>query len=216
MNRVLRALPPPILRMAALILCIACAGDGEEARPRVAADTAGGRLGETAGAPAAQSPAQSVNYDVDRNDVRAALEYDSVTKTVTYPIVSGLTSANSAWNFNGFANGRMTIVVPLGAAVVMPFSNMDGNVPHSFGVTNDNPRNIPPVPGPIVFPGAETRRFETGLRSTERDIVRFTADKAGRYMFPCGVPGHAVGGMWIRFEVSPTARRPEVRVASGG
>ena len=155
---------------------------------------------------------QAVNYDVDPRNVAEAMQYDSVTRTVTYPIVAGLTSTNNAWNFNGYAEGRMTVVVPVGASVVMPFSNMDGNVPHSFGITADDPRNLPMVPGAIVFPGAETRRFEAGLRSTERDIVRFTASSAGRYLLICGVPGHAIGGMWIYFEVSRTAQRPAVRV----
>lgn len=186
----------------------ACAGGGDSS------DTTTARA-DTAAAPAApQQP--SVSYDVDPENVQAALQYDSASNTVTYPIVSGLTSANSAWNFNGYAKGNLTLVVPVGATVVLPFSNLDGNVPHSFGISTERAQNVPAAPSAqaIAFPGAATRRYETGLRATERDIVRFTADKAGRYLLICGVPGHAINGMWVRFEVSATAKRPAVRVSS--
>jgi sulfocyanin len=128
--------------------------------------------------------------------------------------VAGLTSANNAWNFNGYANGELTIIVPVGSRVVIPFSNLDGNVPHSFGIIAGGASNLVTAPDrPLVF-GAATRRYETGIRSVERDVVRFTASEAGEYLFACGVPGHAAGGMWIRFHVSSSAMRPEIRTRS--
>jgi sulfocyanin len=164
--------------------------------------------------PSAPARSGELSYDVDPRDVAAALLFDSTTNTVTYPIVAGLTSANNAWNFNGYANGNMTIVVPVGARVVIPFSNLDGNVPHSMGLIAGSTSNLVAAPDqPLIF-GASTRRYETGIRSVERDVVRFTASDAGEYLMVCGVPGHAAGGMWIRFHVSSRATRPEIRTRS--
>lgn len=175
-----------------------------------AADAAPATTTPPAAAPSSQS---SVDYTVDPQNVRAALKFDSATNTVTYPIISGLTSVNGAWNFNGHYNGSMTIVVPVGANVVMPFANLDGNVPHSFGIITGSASAMPAAPGAPSIAGAETKRYVAGLRSTERDVVRFTAGTAGKYLLVCGVPGHAVGGMWIWFEVSATAKRPEIRIS---
>jgi uncharacterized cupredoxin-like copper-binding protein len=36
--------------------------------------------------------------------------------------------------------------------------------------------------------------------------VRFTASKAGQYLFICGYPGHALLGMYGTFDVTPGAK----------
>src|SRR5437016_13088832 len=51
------------------------------------------------------------------------LQVDSVTKTVTFQLVAGLTGLNGALNFNGFRDGGLTLTVPLGWTVVMHFRN---------------------------------------------------------------------------------------------
>lgn len=213
----LRLLSVRVRRVAAIIAGLAgilgCGGSNDQAR-RV--DTARGTVGaDTAAATQSTPPRSELSFEVDANDVAAALQWDSTTNTATYPIVAGLTASNSAWNFNGHARGSMTIVVPVGARVVMPFSNLDANVPHSFGIIAGEP-NIATLAAASerepVFPGAISRRYLTGIRSTETDIVRFTANTAGEYLLVCGVPGHAPGGMWIRFVVSADAKRPEIRI----
>src|SRR3989449_11008211 len=45
------------------------------------------------------------------------LQVDSVTKTVTFQLVAGLTGLNGALNFNGFRDGGLTLTVPLGGTV---------------------------------------------------------------------------------------------------
>src|SRR5207302_9920043 len=62
------------------------------------------------------------------------LQVDSVTKTVTFQLVAGLTGLNGALNFNGFRDGGLTLTVPLGWTVVMHFRNHDGMLPHSAEV----------------------------------------------------------------------------------
>jgi hypothetical protein len=41
-----------------------------------------------------------------------------------------------------------------------------------------------------------------------KDVMRFTAPEGGSYRIFCGVPGHALSGMWIRFRVDPAAKAP--------
>lgn len=203
------------LTMCVLLAPMTCGGASEQGTRRdTAAGTVSGDTGTATTAPSTTTGTSEVSYDVDPNDVRAALRFDSATNTVTYPIVAGLTSNNSAWNFNGYADGEMTIVVPLNAKVVMPFSNLDGNVPHSFGVIAGTGSTADLAAAPDrqpALPGAITRRYVTGLGSRDRDIVRFTANQAGEFLLVCGVPGHAPGGMWIRFVVSADAQRPEIQ-----
>jgi uncharacterized cupredoxin-like copper-binding protein len=38
--------------------------------------------------------------------------------------------------------------------------------------------------------------------------MKFTAPDTGSYRLICGVPGHALSGMWIWFKVDPSAKTP--------
>jgi hypothetical protein len=40
-----------------------------------------------------------------------------------------------------------------------------------------------------------------GIGQFGKDVVRFKAAPAGKYLIYCGVPGHGLSGMWIRMEV---------------
>ena len=46
------------------------------------------------------------------------------------------------------------------------------------------------------------------------EIVRFTANKAGTYRLACGVPGHALSGMWDTFIVSASAKTATYAMAT--
>lgn len=217
-----------LLAVAAMLALAGCggregapaAGGDTASAAGAAADTAGGAVGaggampaggDTATTPSAAAPSKP-SFEVNPDDPKAAMKWDAATRTATYPIISGRTSVNSAWNFNGYANGGLTIVVPVGSSMVMPFANEDANISHSAGVIAGSAQNIPPAPTDLAFAGASTRRFEAGLRAGETDVMRFTADKPGRYLMICGVPGHGTGGMWVWFEVSSSAKAPDVRV----
>lgn len=155
------------------------------------------------GAVAAASP------KVDPSNIKESLRWDAATKSMSLPMVSGLTPDAGGWNFNGRARGNMTIVVPVGTKVTMPFYNRD-IVPHSLGVVEGSPTNVPSAPSQPAFPNAETKNFQQGIATNEGDTVVFTADKAGTYLIVCGVPGHAVSGMWLVLEVSSTATQPRI------
>jgi hypothetical protein len=59
-----------------------------------------------------------------------------------------------------------------------------------------------------------TKNFQQGIPTNQGDVVTFTADKAGTYLIVCGVPGHAVSGMWVVLQVSPSATRPQITTKS--
>lgn len=132
---------------------------------------------------------------------------DVPAKTVQFQLIAGFTGMNGALNFNGFGDGGLTLSVPGGWRVVMHFVNHDGMLPHSAEVIPDGP--VPTTGGVSpAFSQAVTLKLQEGLTSTERDDIAFVADRAGSYLIICGVPGHAAAGMWIRFQIDPSAQRP--------
>jgi sulfocyanin len=143
------------------------------------------------------------------------LQVDTVTKTVTFQLVAGLTGLNGALNFNGFRDGELTLTVPVGWTVVMHFRNHDGMLPHSAAVIADT-HPLPTQSVTPAFRGAVTIRLAEGLVSEARDDMRFIADKGGSYLIFCGVPGHGAAGMWIRLEVSGSVRQPSLAVTPAG
>ncbi|SRR6266550_5135108 len=136
------------------------------------------------------------------------LTVDTTAKTATFQLSSGLTSLNSGLNFNGFNDGKLTLTVPTGWTVVIRFTNHDANLPHSVEVV-DTTKPMPAGPvDPPVFAHAITAKPMTGLPEGATESLRFVASKAGSYMIFCAVPGHGLAGMWIRFKVSATEKRP--------
>ena len=133
------------------------------------------------------------------------LQADSAAKTVTLDVTAGKDASNNYWNFNGYANGNLTITVPEGYEVTINFLNNDPNTAHSIGVTQrpTGPFSAMPIPTP-VFPGgmssnptAMTDATKTGVTET----ITFTAATAGDYAMACFILGHATSGMWINFRV---------------
>jgi sulfocyanin len=154
--------------------------------------------GNASAAPATDAPAQagqmtmpdwlSVNGDVVEMD-----------------IIAGQTSKGNYWNFNGAQYGEMTITVPVGSQVTINFRNNDPNMAHSIGISpgfSTAPAVVDPTP---VFAGAISANPTSMTESTlpgEVEVITFTASEAGEYSMVCYVPGHAVSGMWIHFNVS--------------
>lgn len=136
------------------------------------------------------------------------LAANPATKTATFQLTAGLTPFNGALNYNGFRDGGLTLVVPVGWTVAVNFENHDGMLPHSAEVI----ANVSPVPnGSVDKPAidrAYTNQVAEGLPPQAKDKMRFTAQPAGEYLFFCGVPGHGLAGMWIRLRVSSDAKAP--------
>ncbi len=142
------------------------------------------------------------------------LTVDTTAKTATFLLTAGLTQLNGGLNFNGFNDGKLTFTVPTNWTVVIRFTNKDPNLPHSAEVV-DTAKPMPAGPvEPPALPRAETRRLMQGLGAGEADSMQFVATKPGAYMIFCGVPGHGLAGMWVRFKVSATDKRPTLTTTS--
>jgi len=135
---------------------------------------------------------------------------DETSQTVSLEIVAGKTDAFNYWNFNGYANGEATIVVPAGYTVTMTFKNNDPAMAHSVGV-GERMDAFPALftEAVPVFEGAMSSNPTDMMGATQvgaSEELTFKADTAGDYALICYIPAHAVTGMWIGFSVSAEAK----------
>jgi hypothetical protein len=124
---------------------------------------------------------------------------DSGNKLVTFTLTSAYNGNNGSWNYNGFYNGSVNLVVPQGWNVNLKFHNPDGNYRHSVAVIKMfDLNNIPQeADGQLVaIARAYSLSPENGCLSCKED-VKFKAKNrddytVGKYSVFCGVPGHGV------------------------
>lgn len=137
------------------------------------------------------------------------LTYAAEKKTAQLHLVAAATDANKTFNFNGYANGGLTIQVPTGWTVEVTFENKSA-IPHSVLVAPWDQREKPMGFTP-AFAKAAQADFETGTTSKDQPArFVFKAEKAGKYALLCGVPGHSLGGMWNVLEVRDDIKVPAV------
>jgi sulfocyanin len=148
----------------------------------------------------AHLPAPAVQADSGSKWV----SYDASTKTVTFQLAAGAPGGPGPFNFDGYSNGKATLVVPPGSNVVMNFVNDDAT-PHSAEIIPDQDP-MPNMGGDPAIPGAYTDDLTQGIPEFGKDVIRFTAPASGSFRIFCGVPGHGLSGMWIRFRVDPSAK----------
>jgi hypothetical protein len=126
--------------------------------------------------------------------------YDAASNTVTFKLEAG------PFSFNGFTSGGATLTVPPKSTVVMNFVQNDGT-PHSAEVASgEGP--LPNAGGDPGIPRAYTNKVVEGLPQGAKDVIRFPAPESGSYRIICGVPGHALSGMWLWFKIDPAAKVP--------
>src|SRR5713101_8576570 len=102
------------------------------------------------------------------------LSFDAAARSARFQLIAGLTGLNGALNFNGFSDGGLTFVVPVGWRTEIDFRNHDGMLPHSAEIIA--PRTPLPVePVDPAIPRAFTLRLAEGLPSEATDTLRFTA-----------------------------------------
>lgn len=160
-------------------------------------------------ASAASAPDAATEADAEASATIPAdwISVDDAARTVTVTLVAGETDANNRWNFNGYANGETTVVVPLGYTVTVNFENRDPVHHHSVGVLA-TAASYPPVfdEATPVFDGAITANATSMTEATApgggTGSFTFVASEAGEYALVSAVPANAVTGMWIGFEVS--------------
>jgi uncharacterized cupredoxin-like copper-binding protein len=146
---------------------------------------------------AAQAPVATA----DTGEGQDYLSFDPASNTVTFKLVAG------PFVFNGYGNGGATLTVPPKSNVVMNFVQDDGT-PHSAEVqSGEGP--VANSGGDPAIPRAYTNKVTEGLPQGATDVMRFTAPDSGRYRIICGVPGHALSGMWIWLTIDPAAKEPK-------
>ena len=182
-----------------LLSVAACGGGGGDGGQETT------RSEETGAQPAAESTAgdRATPTEMTMPDW---IQVDRTASTATLEVVAGKTDANNSWNFNGYADGEVVVVVPVDYEITVDFRNADQVVAHSLGI--DEKRTSWPAtfddPQP-VFEGAMTESPTSMSGATqpgESETLVFTADEAGEYTMVCYIPGHASAGMWIYFTVS--------------
>jgi sulfocyanin len=156
-------------------------------------------------APMEEAPAAQAEAPAQAGELTMPEWYQMDGNNVTLDIVAGSTNKGNYWNFNGAQFGEMTIVVPVGAEVTLNFSNSDPNMAHSVGISagfDTAPAMVDPTP---IFAGAVSSNPTSMTEATlpgQAETITFTASEAGEYSMVCYIPGHAVSGMWIHFNVS--------------
>lgn len=131
--------------------------------------------------------------------------------TVRLLLEAGLGTANNGLNFDGYANGRMTIVIPKGWHVDVTFENLASDIGHSAVVASWTQPLSASAPRPAL-PGATTPDATLGTPKGEVVHFRFVAGRAGRYRLECAVPGHASLGMWDVVQVEAHIAAPRLIV----
>lgn len=137
---------------------------------------------------------------------RQWVSQDPATKVITFTLAAGVPGTAGPFNFNGYTSGAATLVVPAKSTVVMNFVNED-YTPHSAVVAADKDP-MPNMGGDAAIPRAYTKDLIQGLPQGGKDFMRFAAPGSGSFRIICGVPGHALSGMWIRLTVDPSATAP--------
>lgn len=143
------------------------------------------------------------------------MKVDTAKKAVAVDLVAGWNPENGALNFNGYFQGDMTLLVPVGWTVKVSFTNHDGMLPHSMLVTKQYGKDeIPQEAGnpEVAISKAYTDNPTGGLAPNEKDNFDFKTTDAGNYWLFCGVPGHGQQGMYVDLKVDPAAVRPEIVV----
>jgi hypothetical protein len=136
----------------------------------------------------------------DTGDTAQYLSFDAASNTVTFRLVAG------PFVFNGYGSGQATLTLPSKSNVVINFVQDDGT-PHSAEVSSgEGP--VPNSGGDPAIPRAYTNKVVEGLPQGATDAMKFTAPDSGKYRIICGVPGHALSGMWIWMAIDPSAKAP--------
>lgn len=175
------------------------AAAGDRAPETSAADSAQPAAPDTAAAAAPQS-ADAPSATPAPAPADSFLKFDAATNTVTFELVAG------PFDFNGYTSGGATLTVPPGSNNVINFAQDDGT-PHSAEIASGT-GPVPNSGGEAAIPRAYTNKLIEGLPQGATDVMKFTAPDSGSYRIICGVPGHALSGMWIWYTVDPAAKTP--------
>ncbi|MHB1500749.1 MAG: sulfocyanin-like copper-binding protein [Candidatus Dormibacteria bacterium] len=122
------------------------------------------------------------------------LSYNAATKTATLELVAGYQGVNNTLSYDGEANGKLVVTVPVGWTTVVNFSNVD-KINHSAAIVTAGGTTP-------VFPGASIPNPTVGIPPGSHSTFSFVASRTGSYRIACLVLGHEQLGMWATFDVT--------------
>ncbi len=136
-----------------------------------------------------------------------------VKNQVDLTVVASLSPANGGLNFNGYVKGEAAYHVPEGWTVQVTFRNLSTQSPHSAVVAPDGQQNNVRITQ-TAFPDSATPNYEAGITSGSQAFT-FKAQKQGKYILICGLPGHGQAGQWIWFYVDAPDSQPSWQAGNG-
>lgn len=136
---------------------------------------------------------------------------DPAARTVTITLEVTAPAGSPSALLNGYREGAVQVVVPLGWTVTWDWHSADSARKHSLVVMAEREK-LPLEAGQPAFTNAMSHSVATGLPAGKADRTTFQADQAGWYWLLCGVPGHAIAGEWIGLRVDPEARTAGIKV----
>jgi hypothetical protein len=139
------------------------------------------------------------------------LAVDTASRTAILAFEVTAPSGSASARINGFREGGVQVVVPLGWTVRWNWVSHDSAARHSLVVGQEREK-LPERAQDPGFPNAMTRNALTGLAAGQRDATTFAADQTGWFWLYCGVPDHALRGEWISLRVTGQAKEPQIVV----
>ena len=133
---------------------------------------------------------------------RQILRFDATSHTVDVTARAAYGAGNGEMNFDGYANGQLTIHIPVGWLVTVHCTNDSRLLLHSCAVVSDTPATL--GTRPLAFPEASSPDPANGSRANTTSTFQFVADRTGSYRIACLVHGHEIDGMWDRLVVTTT------------
>ncbi|CAN5815820.1 hypothetical protein BH24GEM1_BH24GEM1_12110 [soil metagenome] len=136
---------------------------------------------------------------------------DPVARTATLTLEVTAPPDEASALLNGYRNGGVQVVVPLGWTVTWDWRSADSAGKHSLVVMAEREK-LPMEGGPSAFTNALSRSVTAGLAVGQTDRTTFVAGEQGWYWLLCGVPEHALAGEWIGLRVDPEATTAGIKV----
>lgn len=141
------------------------------------------------------------------------LSQNASRNTVLLRLYAAENGNNNDMNFDGYGNGSMNVMIPLGWTIKVDFVNTDNSQVHSAMIVPLKDHNLPLITtAMLAFPKASTPFPNQGTSQGIHQSFQFTASKAGQYAIVCGIATHAEMGMWDRLIISPTASRASIKL----
>jgi len=145
-------------------------------------------------------------YLADTSSQNKGMTYSPTKKSVHFRLIAAKNANNNGYNYNGYYQGNVDLQVPVDWKVTITLVNQDANAVHSVILTR--PFLLDDMPDELSGEFAVIARAYTDpIFSGEQETLQFIA-KEGRYWLFCGIKGHGINGMWIKFSVLKNLKIP--------